>query len=82
LCIEDRWAALQFDNAITFFGSVTKGALQETKEVGSGQNKRHEQKYKLSQLLDQNFRLPASKRNQTGGVADLAALLKQTKRGP
>jgi len=76
------WECYQFDDAVVFFGNIIESALQETKEVGSGNNKRHEQKYKLSQLLDDKFRLPASKTSKTGGADDLASLLKKTKRGP
>ena len=74
--------ALQFDNAVTFLGNSIEGALHETKTVGRGTSERHVAKYTLTQLLDQNFRLPVSKSKTTGGVRDLANLLKSTKRGP
>ena len=75
--IADRWAALQFDNAITYAGTVIENALQEYKEVGQGKTKKMELKYTLAQLLDPKFRLPKPKRNQTGGVADLAKAIKR-----
>lgn len=64
-CIEDRWAAYQFDSAVTFVGVVIENALHETREVGVGQHKRQEPKYTIAQLLDPEFHLP-----RPGGAAD------------
>lgn len=58
VCIEDRWAAYQFDSAVTFVGLTIESALHETREVGVGQSKRVEPKYTIAQLLEPEFRLP------------------------
>lgn len=70
------------DGCVLWFGLTAKNALAETKEVGVGKDKRREQKYTLSQLLDAGFRLPrplpAPKAAPAqGGFAMLLALAKQ-----
>lgn len=72
--IRDAWAALQFDNAVTLTGVTLENASQELKEVGAGSNKKMIPKYTMTQLLDPDFRLPAPKKQQTGGLDDLMKL--------
>lgn len=56
--VVDRWAAYQFDCAVSMVGNVLENASSEMKKIGQGQNTRYEPKYKMSQLLDPDFRLP------------------------
>lgn len=56
--LDPLWA-LQLDQAVVYFGIVIENALAERVEVGSGNQKRSEAKYTLTQLLDPTFRLPA-----------------------
>lgn len=56
--VTDSIAAYCVDGAVLWFGLTIENALAETKEVGMGKDKRREQKYTLSQLLDPVFRLP------------------------
>ena len=56
--IADRWAALQFDNAIVFVGTIIENAAQEMEKVGSGDSVKWKRTYEMEQLLDDDFRLP------------------------
>jgi hypothetical protein len=54
----DPLAAWMLDNAVTAFGTIVENALQERDEMEvDGQTLRTE-RYKLSDLLDPEFRLP------------------------
>lgn len=57
--IDDPWAALQFDNAVTFVGTVIENAAQEQHNTGSEKAPKYEPRYDMHQLLDPDFRLPA-----------------------
>lgn len=57
LGVVDRWAALQFDNAVALFGLYLENALQEREQLGEGSNVRWVEKYTLSELLTPGFRL-------------------------
>ncbi len=59
VCINDRWTALQFDNAVTTVGNVLESARDEMQKTGTTDNPKWEPKYTMSQLLDDKFRLPA-----------------------
>jgi len=77
LQIDDAWAAYQFDSAVTFFGSAIEAAAQETIWMGAGDDKHLEPKYRMGQLLDEDFRLPnpePKERHGGDGVAALKAL--------
>ena len=56
--LEDRWAALQFDNAVTLVGMAIDNAAQELVKVGPEDKPRWEWKYRMAQLLDPEFKLP------------------------
>lgn len=56
--IRDRWAAYQFDSAISYFGNAIESALLKQKKIGSGKGQKHVPKYELGQLLRADFRLP------------------------
>lgn len=56
--VTDRWAALQFDNAVCFLGNVLENARQEQEKVGMGKFARWKPKYTMEQLLDPAFKLP------------------------
>lgn len=82
----DEWTRYQFDNAVTYFGTVIENALAETKEVGAGKDKQRVPVYEggLEQLLDDDFRLPRpptklEKRRQ--GAANLLALAADPRSG-
>lgn len=55
--VADTWAALQFDNAVVFFGNVIENASQEQINVGDDDKPRYQRKYTLTQLLTDGFRL-------------------------
>lgn len=55
--IEDRWTALQFDNAVTLVGTVIENASQEQHNVGMKEKPQWVNLYEMSQLLDPAFRL-------------------------
>ena len=57
--IPDAWAALMFDNAVTFVGTVIENASQEQHNIGSEKQPKYELKYDMHQLLDPAFKLPA-----------------------
>lgn len=56
--VADRWAALQFDNAVTLVGTAIENAAQEMEKVGPEDKPRWERKYRMAQLLDPGFKLP------------------------
>lgn len=65
------WTIWMFDNAIHFFMSVMHAALSEREKIGDAKNAEWKAKYTLSQLLEDEFRLPRpishkAKRGQTG----------------
>lgn len=73
--IKDRWAALQFDNAVTLVGMVIENASQEQHNVGSKKEPKYELKYTMHQLLSDGFRLPARmKPPEASGLAGLMAM--------
>lgn len=55
LCRLNPLTAYQFDAAVTTFGMIIKNALHETVEVASGNGKRSVAKYKIDELLNDNF---------------------------
>jgi hypothetical protein len=52
------WTIWQLDNAIHFFVSVIKNAIEEREQVGDSKNVEWKAKYTFDQLLDDEFRLP------------------------
>lgn len=69
--IEDRWAALQFDHAVTLVGIVIENAAQEQVNTGDERRPRWTRKYTMRQLLDPAFRLPLE---DEGGVEGLETM--------
>lgn len=67
----DPWTAYQLDNTVVMVGMAIENALQETQNVGDEKKPKWKPKYKLTQLLDPNFRLPVG---VTGKAAERAAL--------
>lgn len=57
LCIEDRWAALQLDNAVTYFGTIIENAAQEQVNVGGESSPKYASKYRMRDLLTAGFKL-------------------------
>ncbi len=57
LDVSERWAAYQFDTAVTTVGRVIENAMAERVEVGIGDKKEWKPKYMLVQILDDDFRL-------------------------
>lgn len=80
--VVDEWAAYQFDVAVRWLGTTIENALQVRQEIGMGPNKRSEPRYRLEQLLDPDFRLPApAEARQGGGLAALLALAGKARSG-
>jgi len=65
--VSDRYAALQFDNAIMMVGSAIDNAAQETYKTGPDDRPRWERKYTMRQLLDNDFKLPLGDDEEEGG---------------
>jgi hypothetical protein len=57
MCLTDRWAALQFDQAVTLFGLLIENASQERINVGGEDKPRWEPRYTLTELLTDGFLL-------------------------
>lgn len=74
--VSDPWTALQFDNAVALVGLVIEGALQETMNAGTKDKPDWKPKYSMSQLLDDDFRLPAPPKAEKpkSGIEGLKAL--------
>ena len=49
------FASYEFDACVATFAVIIKNALQETVETGAGSDKRHVAKYKLADLLRDDF---------------------------
>lgn len=79
--IIDRWAALQFDNAIVFVGTVIDNASQEQTNRGSEKDPKWGPKYTLAQLLDPEFKLPAPLTEKQRERAALDQLIGMAGRG-
>ena len=73
--IEDEWAALQFDNAVRFAGTVIENASQETVNAGSKEKPKTVPRYHMDELLDPDFKLPAPKTKVQRNKEGLAALV-------
>lgn len=58
LCIDDPLAAYLFDAAVVAFGTIVENALQETVEQGSGSNRRHVPRYRITDILQDGFTFP------------------------
>lgn len=65
MTIADRWAALQFDQAVTTFGLIIENASQEQINVGGESNPKWVAKYTMEQLLSKGFAIGG-----TGGGDD------------
>ena len=74
VCIEDRWTALQFDNAITMIGVAIENAAQEMEKRGEGKTAKYEPKYTMTQLLDPAFRLPPKERSLDDFANDIRGI--------
>lgn len=75
--VSDKWAAYQFDAAVTFLGRALEHYRDELTEVGPPTEKKLVPKYSMEQLLDQNFLLPrpkSDKERQRDAIAMLKAL--------
>lgn len=57
-CLANRLTAWKFDGAVLFVGLVIENALQERRKVSGKDGYSSEPRYKLSQLLAPDFRLP------------------------
>lgn len=55
MTIQDRWAALQFDQAVTTFGTVIENYSQEQINVGGESSPKWVAKYTMEQLLSDGF---------------------------
>lgn len=56
--MRDRLAAYQLDAAVTLLGTIVENALQEREERGSGKEKKWVAKYRLSDILEDDFKFP------------------------
>ena len=59
--MSERWAAYQFDTAVTTVGRVIENALAERVNVGSNEKPDWQPKYTLTQILEDDFRLEVEK---------------------
>lgn len=70
----DEWAAYQLDQAVLLVGTALENAAQETHNVGGEKDPRYEPKYRMDELLDPDFRLPAPPTKEERERAGLKAL--------
>ena len=56
--IQDEWAAYQFDSAICMIGLAIENACLERENVGSEEKPDWKNKYTLSMILEEDFKLP------------------------
>lgn len=61
----ESWLGYQLDTAISLFGQIVEGALNEMENVGDEKEPHYEQKYTLTQLLDPDFRLPVGEKEKS-----------------
>lgn len=59
LRVGDEWAAYQFDQAVLMVGTAIENAAQETHNVGDDTHPKYKSRYRMDELLDPDFRLPA-----------------------
>jgi hypothetical protein len=81
LRIGDEWAAYQFDQAVLMVGTAIENAAQETHNVGDDQHPKYESKYRMDELLDPDFRLPApptKEQRERAGLGALKALARKS----
>lgn len=55
VCVEDRWAAYQFDAAVSFFGVAVENAAQEQVNIGGEDTPKWTNRYTLAELLTPGF---------------------------
>ena len=67
VCVKDRWAAYQFDSAVSFFGVAVENAAQEQIQAGD----KWVNRYTLDQLLTPGFALGDG---DTGDVLPVAGV--------
>lgn len=75
--INDPWLGLQFDQATIFVGTVIENASQEMRNAGTQKAPKYVPRYRMDQLLDPEFRLPApptKEERERGAIASLKAL--------
>lgn len=53
--VRERWAAYQFDSAVTYLGVTIENAAQQQVNVGGQSNPNWQSKYSLRQLLTPGF---------------------------
>lgn len=59
--MSERWAAYQFDTAVTTVGRVIENALADRKNDGTEEKPDWQSKYTLAQILEDDFRLEVEK---------------------
>jgi hypothetical protein len=69
----DPWTAYQLDRAVVTVGIALDNASQELHNVGDEKKPKWAPRYRMEQLLDEQFRLPAPERPPEG-VAALKAM--------
>ena len=62
LNVYDQWAAYQFDQTVIYVGLTLDNLSQELENVGDDKKPRYEKKYRLSDLLDDEFRVTGEDR--------------------
>lgn len=90
ICEEDPLVAYLLDSAVVTFGRVVENHLEETVNVGSDSQPRWESKYKLSEILEKDFKFPTEKSIKSpkqgkdqfsNGISNLLALAAQNTKG-
>jgi hypothetical protein len=57
LNVYDEWAAYQFDQTVVYVGVALDNLSQEMENVGDEKKPRYERKYRMSDLLDDDFQV-------------------------
>jgi len=79
--IAESWAAYQFDNAVVSLGIIIENALQEQKNVGTKDKPVYENKYTITQLLDEDFRIGSEYTNWVDADIDNDPQLRSIEEG-
>jgi hypothetical protein len=66
-----EWWAYQLDSAVSYLAAVIDSALHERDEINMGSGKKSIPRYSLSQLLDDDFRLPSRAEREAATMDNL-----------
>lgn len=69
----DELTCYQFDNAILYFCATIEAAALERDNIGSEEKPKWRQRYTMTQLLDDDFRMPRAGDDNDGDIGTLGS---------